>query len=157
MSANKAEIIAAVAAVAAAAIAFVTLDSSRDSERRQHEQERLQSASKVTLAEAPPYVNRTHPPRGNRIWWVVMNHSDGPIDDVWVEGRDGASVKMWQVQRCTMYAVPLDFAPVAVNFRNPQGRWRRAAGAVPVQPTGRKLPATDTADSPWTMQLDGCG
>lgn len=157
MGSGRAATVSATIALASLGAAIASLALVYKNDQRLDRQEQQQVASKVLLTEAPPYAYQRHPPKGDRVWWVVENTSTEPIDDVWVEGKNGTSVSLWQVQRCSIYALPLDFLPVAVNFRGSHGRWRRQSGAFPIEPVGKVPPTKDTADSAWTMDLQGCG
>src|SRR5215217_970338 len=86
--------------------------------------EKRQTAAKVYLAEAPRYAYRTHPESGSRVQWVVMNFGVSQVADVWVEGTDFTSVTIANVRGCTMYALPVGFRPIAVNFQDAYGAWR---------------------------------
>jgi len=125
-------------------------------EAREEMQERLRVAAQVYLQEAPGFAYEAHPKKGNQVRWVVANFNRDPIDEVWVEGRDDTSVKMWHVPGCSLYALPNGFVPIAVNFVDVNGRWKRSVGASAPREGGSPMPASDTADSPWAMDLVSC-
>jgi hypothetical protein len=116
-----------------------------------------QSAGAVYLGEAPSYAYKKHP-KGidDQIWWVVMNTSPVQINDVWVEGKHSTYVRMWGVQGCSMYALPQGFRPIAVDYKNSDGRWRNPVSGTP-QGDGKPLPSRGDESSPWWMGVENCG
>jgi hypothetical protein len=121
-------------------------------EMRASRQEKLETASRVFLSEAPQYAARRHPVG---IWWVVLNTSRVQVTDVWVEGEDRRTVKLWSVQPCSLYALPRHFQPQVLYFRDIYGRWSRSPTSGPEE-GGETLPAKDTGDSPWWMDARNC-
>jgi hypothetical protein len=117
--------------------------------------EKRQTAAKVYLAEAPRYAYRAHPESGSRAQWVVMNFAVSQVADVWVEGTDFTSVTIANVRGCTMYALPVGFRPIAVNFQDAYGRWRVPIGGL-AELGGKEVPPQDTADSPWWLDVQNC-
>jgi hypothetical protein len=117
--------------------------------------EKRQTAAKVYLAEAPRYAYRAHPESGSRAQWVVMNFAVSQVADVWVEGTDFTSVTIANVRGCTMYALPVGFRPIAVNFQDAYGRWRVPIGGL-AELGGKEVPSQDTADSPWWLDVQNC-
>lgn len=143
-------------ALAALAISLASYRLANRSDTRLDRQDTQQVAAKVFLSEAPPYAYAAHPPPAGRTQWVVLNTSPAPISDVWVEGASKRSVNIQDVSGCTMYAVPSDFKPIAVNFKDEHGNWRRAAGAAAPRLLGQPMPSRDSDDSPWFYDVRGC-
>lgn len=139
--------VAAIAAVASFALAWRT-------DQRLDRQEEEQVASRVALSEAPKFAYDERPPE-DLVYWVVMNYSGSQVDDVWVEGDGGASVRIGGVQPCSLYALPDGFRPVAVHFSDTFDRWRREVGSGPAR-NGEPPPRDDTADSPFFLDLPNC-
>lgn len=166
MSDNKstwASIWSAVLALLALPISVVSVVfASHNDDRLQEQADRLdrqetqQFASKVYIGEVPQYVYDEYGPRvGRPPVWSVINASGIQVDDVWVEGKDGRSVRLGAVQRCTIYTFRKDFAPAVVYFTDPFGEWNR-----PVErplAVGRKAtPADPSAESQVTVDLRNC-
>jgi hypothetical protein len=127
-----------------------------ETKQRLDQQDKVQVAAKVLLEEAPVYAAKEHPVASNHFQYVVLNGSATQIDDVWVEGSDGRSVNIQGIQSCTMYSLPDGFRALAVNFRDAQGRWRRGLGSAAPSPDGKEMPARDTDDSPWLLDVHAC-
>jgi hypothetical protein len=85
-----------------------------------------------------------------------MNRSASQIDDVWVEGRGDAWIKLFQVPACTLYMLPAGFLPLAVNFRDPYGRWRVTETSL-ATPNGKPFPGPrDSGDPGPDLPMEGC-
>lgn len=149
------EVTSVLLALAALTISAASYRLAHRSDSRVDRQDTQQVAAKVFLSEAPPYADAVHPRPVGRTQWVVLNTSPAPISEVWVEGVSNRSVKIQDVSGCTMYALPSDFRPIAVNFKDEHGNWRREAGAAP-RVLGQPMPARDTDDSPWFYDVRGC-
>lgn len=121
-------------------------------EMRATRAEKLETADRVFLSEAPQYAAAEHP---EATWWVVMNTSRVQVTDVWAEGEDGRSVKLWSVQPCSLYALPTGFEPRVLYFQDVHGRWSRTPTSGPTE-GGEALPVKDTDDSPWWMDARNC-
>ena len=117
--------------------------------------EKRETAAKVYLAEAPRYAYRVHPDSGDQVQWVVMNFGVAQVTDLWVEGEDFTSVTIESVQGCTMYAMPVGFRPIAVNFLDAYGRWRVPIGGLP-ESGGKEAPDQGTGTSPWWLDIQNC-
>jgi hypothetical protein len=150
----------AVAAVASAIIAIFALMVSRQTEDRLNQQETQQNASRVYVGEASKYAyayaykNRLSGP--HEVLSVIMNASGAQVDNVWVEGENDTSVVIGSVQRYSLYALPHGFKPVAVDFTDSYGQWRRAVGSGPERNGFNSPPGQDTGDSPWWLDVQGC-
>jgi hypothetical protein len=114
--------------------------------------EKLETANRVFLSEAPQYAAVQHPAE---TWWVVMNTSRVQVTDVWVKATDGRTVKIWSVQPCSLYALPSGFEPKVLYFEDVYGRWNRTPRSNPEE-GGEALPEDDTDDSPWWMDARNC-
>jgi hypothetical protein len=154
-SASRVQVVSASVAGLAFLVAAAALWLAYQADQRLNEQEKRETAAKVYLAEAPRYAYRVHPESGTRVQWVVMNFGVSSVADVWVEGTNFTSVTIPTVQGCTMYALPVGFRPIAVNFQDAYGRWRVPLGGLP-ELSGKEVPAQDTADSPWWLDVQNC-
>jgi hypothetical protein len=151
----RAQVASTLLATFAVLVAAAALWLGYRADQRLDEQEKRQTAAKVYLAEAPRYAYRDHPESGAKIQWVVMNFGVNQVADMWVEGEDFTSVTIQSVQGCTMYALPVGFRPIAVNFLDAYGRWRVPIGGLP-ELGGKEVPAQDTGNSPWWLDIRNC-
>ncbi len=154
-TASRVQVASALVAVLALLVAAAALWLSYRADQRLNVEEMRQTAAKVYLAEAPRYAYSKHPESGNRPQWVVINFGTSRVADLWVEGTDFTSVTIANVQGCTMYALPVSFRPIAVNFSDIYGRWRVPIAELP-DLDGKEAPAQDTADSPWWLDVQNC-
>jgi hypothetical protein len=154
-SASRAHVVSVVLAAFALLVSGVALWMAYRTDQRLRLAEERQAAAKVYLAEAPRYAYRVHPESGERIQWVVMNYGVSQVTDVWVEGTNFTSVTIQVVQGCRMYALPVGFRPIAVNFLDVYGRWRVPLGGL-AESGGKEVPVQDTADSPWWLDVQNC-
>jgi hypothetical protein len=161
------DIIIAVATAAGTVIALIALVVSCHTEARVQQDETQQNASKVYVEEAPKYAytyafNNYPMSNSDGIVWVVMNASDVQIGNVWVEGKNGKWDFMNNVQGCSLYALPQGFKPVAIDFSDSYGQWRRAVGAGPKlrnfnPPSKAKLKLHGKLwGSPWWLDVPNC-
>lgn len=126
-------------------------------EAAQTQQEREQFANKVMVGEAPQYFYDTFgSPPANTITWVVINASSTQLNGVWVEGRNGSTVRINGIQRCTMYSLEPGFDPVGVHFKDPNDSWFRPVDG-DLTHAYRPMPDTDTSDSPEALEVENCG
>jgi hypothetical protein len=123
--------------IAAAALGY-TVWSNWTLNNKINKQEDEQFASFVDLGEVPSDVynsaefkEKLGDKRDDDVWWAVINPSPVAIRGVWVEGSNGEFVRIGEIQRCTLYAlhqsgeaIPVDFAPSAIHFKDPKGEWR---------------------------------
>jgi hypothetical protein len=121
-------------------------------EMRASRLEKLETANRVFLSEAPQYAATEHP---DETWWVVMNTSRVQVTNVWVKGEDQRTVKIWSVQPCSLYALPSGFEPQVLYFEDVYGGWSRTPTSNPEE-GGKPLPQKDTDDSPWWMDARNC-
>jgi hypothetical protein len=161
--------IIAAATVVATIIALLALRVSFQTENRVQQDGTQQNASKVYLGEAPKYAYtyayQNHlVSKPDEIVWVVMNASDVQIGNVWVEGENGKWDFINNVQGCSLYALPYGFGqPVAIDFSDSYGQWRRAVGAGPEMsnfnaPSRTKLWQRGKLwGSPWWLDVPYCG
>lgn len=154
-TASRAQVASALVAVCALLVAAAALWLAYRSYQRLDVEQKRETAAKVYLAEAPRYAYSKHPESGDRTQWVVINFSTSRVADLWVEGADFSSVAIENVQGCTMYALPVGFRPIAVNFSDIHGRWRVPVAELP-DLSGKEAPAQDTADSPWWLDVQNC-
>jgi hypothetical protein len=154
-TASRAQVASALLAVFALLVAAAALWLSYRAHQRLDVEQMRQTAAKVYLAEAPRYAYSKHPESGDRPQWVVINFGTSRVADLWVEGTDFTSVTIASVQGCTMYALPVGFRPIAVNFSDINGRWRVPIAELP-NLDGKEAPAQDTADSPWWLDVQNC-
>jgi hypothetical protein len=154
-TASRAQVASALVAVLALLVAAAALWLSYRADQRLDLQETRDTAAKVYLAEAPRYAYAKHPESGNRAQWVVTNFGTSRVADLWVEGADFTSLTIGNVQGCTMYALPVGFRPIAVNFVDVHGRWRVPIAELP-DLSGKEPPVQDTADSPWWLDVQNC-
>jgi hypothetical protein len=152
---SGAEVASVIVAIFALGVAGFSLCLSARGDARLDRQESEQNASHIYLGEPPQYASSKFKTEGKGVWTVVMNASGTQVDDVWVEGEGNTSVTIDGLQRCSMYALPEGFKPVAVHFLDSYGRWRRPVDGPPER-NGRTPPARDTANSPWWMDVGGC-
>ncbi|GAA5025262.1 hypothetical protein GCM10023258_18080 [Terrabacter aeriphilus] len=125
-------------------------------EDRLDRQEQMQVADRILLEAGPQYARAKHPPLSDSDpLWVVRNGSPYPVDNVWVEGRNGSAVRLWQVQSCTMYGLPRGFSPVAIHFTDKAGDWRRGPGSREATPVSNVFPIAGPSGS-WVMDVQGC-
>src|SRR5215203_250954 len=115
-TAFRAQVASALVAVLALLVAAAALWLSYRADQRLDVEETRETAAKVYLAEAPRYAYAKHAESGNRAQWVVTNFGTSRVADLWVEGADFTSLTIENVQGCTMYALPVGFRPIAVNF-----------------------------------------
>jgi hypothetical protein len=163
-------IITAAGTLAAAVIALFALVASNRANDRVTQDETQQNASKVYVEEAPKYGyayayqhNYNHLKSDPyEIIWIVMNASDVQIGNVWIEGKNGNWDFMNNVQGCSLYALPSGFKPVAIDFSDSYGQWRRAIGVGPKQrnfnpPSKAKLKLQGKLwGSPWWLDVPNC-
>ena len=154
-TASRVQVASALIAVFALLVSAAALWLSYRADQRLDLQDKRQTAAKVYLAEAPRYAYSKHPESGSRTQWVVINFGTSRVADLWVEGADFTSVTIENVQGCTMYALPVGFSPIAVNFSDIHGRWRVPLAALP-ELGGKEAPAQDTANSPWWLDVQNC-
>jgi hypothetical protein len=153
--ASRAQVASALVAACALLVSAAALWLVYRADQRLDLEQKRQTAAKVYLAEAPRYAYLKHSESGNRPQWVVMNFGVSRVTDMWVEGEDFTSLTIDNVQGCTMYALPVGFSPIAVNFSDIYGRWRVPVGELP-DLSGKEAPAQDTADSPWWLDVPNC-
>jgi hypothetical protein len=118
---------------------LVTWTNNRDVEKRLNTQEERQFAVYVDLGEVPTDVSDSEAfSRDLRqwqegdVWLAVINPSPVAIRDVWVEGPDDQFIRIFEIQRCTLYVLhppnvdePLEeFEPSFVYFKDPRASWR---------------------------------
>lgn len=157
-----ATLVAAIAAAAGVGLNYMSHREDSQAAATKEAEAKLQvqvdAASKINLGEAPEYAIQAHRPSTKGNLYVVMNRSDQQIEDVWVEGAQGRSVKIWTMQPCTMYSFPRNnFTPKAVHYVDGSGLWRRGPGASdPTRIGAKALPDKDTDDSPWAMDIANC-
>jgi len=155
-----AAVLSAAAAFAALLVSFQSLRIARDAQTALHLQQREQIASRVYLSEAPHYAY-AHAPQAwltalnGHPGYVVMNASTVQVNQVWIEGPHHTSVNIWGLQGCSLYALPPGFQPIAVDFADPYGHWRRTfAGTLTSH--GKPMPAEATDGSPWWADARSC-
>jgi hypothetical protein len=153
-------IAAAVFDLGALVVSVVSCNIARAADERLRRQESQQYANKVFLGEPPREEYTGQGARklapGQTIWRVVLNTSGVQIENLWVEGEDGRSVRIQGVQRCSMYALPADFVPTNLYFTDPLGgKWRRQQNGQ-LDDQFREMIPRDTDDSPWYDTIDGC-
>jgi hypothetical protein len=154
-TAFRAQVASALVAVLALLVAVAALWLSYRADQRLDVEETRETAAKVYLGEAPRYAYAKHPESGDRAQWVVTNFGTSRVADLWVEGADFTSLTIENVQGCTMYALPLGFRPIAVNFLDVHGRWRVPIAELP-DLSGKEPPPQDTAESPWWLDVQNC-
>lgn len=126
------------------------------SESRLDRQEEQQIAAQISLAEAPMFAYEARPSSCiTCVYWVVMNYSSSQVENVWVEGQEGRSVRISGQQPCSLYALPEGFEPIAVHFEDIYASWRRAKNGVP-EKAGELPPNPDTDDSTLFLDLPNC-
>ena len=121
-----------------------------------------QTADGVLLGEAPSKMKGRFPlPDGVKVWFVVYNTTNKPIENVWVADAQQRSIKIQGIQPCTMYALEAGFKPTDLYFSDRNGRyWHRAYNGPPEALSPDEFPAMpdeDTGgDSPWDLPIENC-
>lgn len=150
-----ATVAASIAAIASAIAAGLSVQAANTANDRVQLQDTRQFANKVYVGEAPRYAYDVMGVPADGIWWVVMNPTGVQIDRLWVEGRDGRSIVIEGVQRCTMYALARGFIPIALHFTDAYGKWRRPVEGQ-LDHEYREMPTRGTHNSPWDMDIKDC-
>jgi hypothetical protein len=145
-------------AVSAAAFTYSVISNVETNDRLSSEKSE-EFVQRVTLEEGPGYACAKHPEcvrvATTQPQWVLINFNPIQLTKVWVEGQESKSVMMWNVQACSMYALPIGFLPVVAHVSDPHAQWN-----IPIEGAySRKayvFPTEDTGDVPWTDDVRNC-